>query len=506
MRTWAGIRWLSVSGLFGIAIALGSNGCLDTADDCHATGSCTTETTTTTSTSDTTSTTTTTPPACLEFANGDVVSPTCGLFVSPATGSDMTGDGSQAKPFATLGKALAGAPESPIYVCAGALEEAVLVKGAAVIFGGFTCDAWSFTGDKPSLTAAADAIPLLVDDAASLTLSTFAITSAAAKTAGASSIAILARAGATLALTNVDVTAGNGADGADGQPFGAPADQGAMGMPGADGCAAAGAQNLGGEGGITMCDGKSTSGGLGGAGTKNSGGAGSEGDPGGGTGIGGAGAKVGGGGCATGGQGSDGMPGGQGSGAPATATLTSEGFQGASGASGMPGSAAQGGGGGGGAKVCANGNAGPGGGGGGAGGCGGKGGAPGAAGGSSIAVASVSAKAITITGGLLKSGKGGLGGAGGPGQDGGFGGGPGLAGGPGGACGGGQGGQGGAGGPGGGGAGGHSIGVAWTGAAPVVSGATFAHAAPGTGGAGGPGSDATATGAPGSANDTSEIP
>ncbi len=507
MRTWAACRVLALGGLV-TAARLGAGCVVSSSNDCNALGTCV-ETTTDSTSSTTTGTTTTVPPACIDFATGDVPSPGCGVFVAPTGGSDATGDGSQANPFATLGKALGAAAAKPVYTCAGALKESVVVKGDHVILGGFACDSWAYTGDKPALTAAPDAIAITVDDGASLTLQDFTVASVSAKKEGGSSIAIFVRTGATLDLARVDVTAGDGASGASGvtPPDGPP--EGAPGTAGGAGCASADAQIPGGDGGIGACDGTSTNGGLGGPGTKVSGGDGSEGEPGGGTGVGGVGAKQAGTSCKVGGQGSDGMPGDPGTGALATTDLTTgaltdDTFNGESGEPGKPGAPGQGGGGGGGGKVCANGMAGPSGGGGGAGGCGGQGGGPGGAGGSSITIAAYQAKAITLTGGSLKTGKGGIGGAGVAGQDGGFGGPLGPAGGPG-ACAGGQGGAGGPGGPGGGGAGGHSIGIVWTGTAPVVSGTTYAHAAAGTGGAGGPGSSAPSIGAIGLAQDTLEL-
>ncbi len=499
MRKRALGRGLLLGGLLAVA-RLGAGCVVSSSDDCEALGTCPETTTGTTTT--TSSTTTTVPPACIDFAAGDVVSAECGLFVAPGTGSDDMGDGSQATPFATLGKALGVAQTKPVYACAGPLVESVVVKGDRVVLGGFACDSWAYTGDKPALSAAADAIAITVDEGASLTLQDFAVASVAAKKGGGSSIAMLARSLASLDLTRVDVTAGDGALGVAGvTPAQAPGD-GTPGMPGGTGCSAADAQILGGTGGLTMCDGASTNGGLGGTGTLASGGDGSEGEPAGGTGVAGVGAKQNTS-CKVGGQGSEGMPGGEGAGAAANGTLTADGFAGASGDPGDPGTPGQGGGGGGGAKVCANGKAGPGGGGGGAGGCGGKGGGGGGAGGSSIGIAAYSAKAITLTGGSIKTGKGGLGGAGAAGQDGGFGGPLGTAGGPGGACAGGQGGAGGPGGPGGGGAGGHSIGVVWTGTAPMATGTAYAQAGAGAGGMGGPGS-AGGAGAMGAAQDTLE--
>jgi len=505
MRTRAARAGMACGTLLIFARLLG--GCVvDSANDCNATGTCPDTSTTTTSTTGTTTSTTTVPAGCIDFADGDPVSPTCGVFVSPQGGSDDTGTGAQDAPFATLGKALGAAPKKPIYVCAGDLAEALVVTADTSLLGGFSCSDWTYTGDKPALAAPKDAVALTVDAGVALVVHDLAISSQTPSKKGESSIALLVRDGADLDLARVDVTAGDGAPGEDGvTPVDVgPNDEGksgADGMPGMAGCVSMTAL-LGGSGGLTTCGGTSTSGGLGGAGTTSTGGDGSAGEPAGGTGVGGAGAKVGVA-CVPGGPGSPGMTGDPGGGAKGLGALTSEGFTGAAGEAGATGTPGQGGGGGGGGKVCGN-NAGPSGGGGGAGGCGGAGGGAGKAGGSSIGIASHQAASLTLSSVKITTGKGGLGGAGALGQEGGFGGNLGALGGQG-ACPGGLGGSGGLGGPGGGGAGGHSIGVAWTQTAPTLDATVFTQSDPGNGGAGGPGNEIPGTGESGASADTLEV-
>ncbi|MEZ4311843.1 MAG: hypothetical protein R3F14_27750 [Polyangiaceae bacterium] len=150
----------SVLGLAGLGLAITTLlGCpVQSSDDCEALGNCgDTGDTTTSSTTD--STTTSLPEKCVTFAAGDVVDAGCGLFVSPAAGSDDEGDGSRDKPFATLSKALLAPAAGAIYVCEGKLTEALTITGDAHLLGGFECAGWSYTATKPQVEAPPDAPP-----------------------------------------------------------------------------------------------------------------------------------------------------------------------------------------------------------------------------------------------------------------------------------------------------------------------------------------------------------
>ncbi len=484
---------LGAAGLFGCPVS--------SSDDCEALGTCTTSGT------ETTGTTTEVPPECSSFDPGSVVGESCGVFVVPQGDPDMNGDGTKKNPFGTLAAGIEGAQGKPVYVCAGTLAESLVVSGAARIFGGFACDTWAYSGEKPLLEAPADQIAVTVEDAAIFRAQDLSIVAQSAQADGASSIGIFAKAGTSVELVRVDVTAGDGADGADGEtPVGdVPASE--NGGAGADGCVSADPTS-GGKGGKSMCGDVAPNGGIGGQGTDADGGDGSDGQPVSATdGLGGAGATavVT---CKLGTKGADGEAGPHGAGGTAPGTLAITGFVGAAGADGAIGQPGQGGGGGGGGKKCGDGTAGPGGGGGGAGACGGAGGKGGQGGGASIGIAAVDGASLLLADVVITTGKGGIGGAGGGPQGGGKGGDPGDPGaGSTTACNGGFGGFGGSGGSGGGGRGGHSLGIAFGAGMPTLGASvSILTGAAGEAGAGGLGNETDGAGDPGVAMETMELP
>ena len=428
-------------------------------------------------------------PSSIDWKND----PDCGVFVSLA-GNDA-GAGTPDAPVATLKVAIDLAKGKPVYACADtdvtkAFDEALIIDHHVTLFGGLDCQTWRRdpTG-KTHWTAPAGQIVAKLTPAASLRAEGFAIQAKDAPALGdgehapgRSSIAIVAETGSLLELSNCEVGAGRGGDGAVGETPAGTGEPGANGEDGQQGCIGPDA-HLGGAGGALECGGVGVAGGRGGTGDNGAnGGQGSPGqpaDPTGGKGGAGQGPTS----CTIeriGGAGNAGTVGTAGAGASAEqpGTLTLDGIIGASGADGGPGKPGQGGGGGGGASTCwvaPNVHAGPSGGGGGSGGCAGLGGKGGHAGGASIAILGLNAE-IRLTDVSLLTSRGGNGGNGGEGQAGGAGGNGGIAGmgnpnsv----ACPGGTGGQGGTGGKGGGGRGGHSIGIAHTGAAPDISKASF---------------------------------
>jgi hypothetical protein len=459
------------------------------------------------------------------------VSDECGVFVS-TNGKDAN-KGTKESPVATLAKAveLAAKKGSRVYACAEMFEEALVLDVPAEVYGGLECEkTWAYVGDekKTTLTAGADAIPLILKSGASdARIVDFAIHAADAVMEGGSSIAVLADS-ATAELVRCELVAGNGAKGsagAPGDPNGMSAVSGAAGNSGANACSdldgtpGPDATLVGGAKVTNNCSGDVSVGGRGGDGDVLSGSDGSAGQ------IGVAG-QAGKGepsagmwdctaGSGLGNSGSSGETGSPGLGATGLGAISATGFAGASGTAGTPGKAGQGGGGGGGAKggmICPGGVAGSGasGGSGGSGGCGGLPGQGGGPGGASIALVSLQAP-ITLTDCTLTAGKGGDGGAGGDLQPGGAGGIPGFGGqGVGGskaACAGGQGGAGGNGGPGGGGLGGPSLGIAFQGKPPDRQGKTVVTpGAPGAGGSGGSVNVAMNAGEAGKVGEEQEFP
>ncbi|WP_437335938.1 hypothetical protein [Sorangium sp. So ce394] len=437
-------------------------------------------------------------PACAGDPTQDAsaVSDECAVFVSANAGSG--GDGTKANPYASLSDAVANAKGKRVLACAsGAFEESVRIEAGVEVIGGFDCKAgWTWSEQaRSTIEGRAGAAALtLTETASGAKVRSFAIRAADAKDAtaeaheteaGRSSIGVVV-ADIEAELAQVDVTAGDGIDGAKGEPPTEAPQVGASAS--AEVSKACETVVYGGGPGVTTCEDGETRGGAGGLGgiTDSDEGNGQNGADGaplpepnpeeygvGGAGQTGANCRLG----QPGAPGDSGDPGAAGS----ETQLTLAGIEGGDGGNGMTGKKGQGGGGGGGAKAgrfcgpAANPMDGPGasGGGGGAGGCGGKGGGGGKAGGSSIGIVSLGTKLVLteVTVEVGTAGKGGDGVIGQNGADGGAGamGGaasqnpPSIPG-----CDGGKGGRGGPGGPGGGGRGGYAVGVAYA-AAPSAA-------------------------------------
>ncbi|WP_437761665.1 hypothetical protein WMF27_03540 [Sorangium sp. So ce281] len=445
--------------------------------------------------------------------NASTVRDECAVFASAT--AEPGGDGTKANPYASLGEAVANAGSKRVLACAsGAFEESVTIGAKVEVIGGFDCKAeWTWSeAARSAIEGPAGAAALTMTEGASgAKVRSFAVRAASATELGESSIGV-AVADVEAELAQVDVTAGDGMDGANGEtPTEAPQAGASALMTSASAACARDELVYGGDPGVTTCDDGETRGGAGGLGgltgiEEGNGQKGADGAPlpepnPDGSGLGGNGQTSGN--CRQGEPGvlgASGDPGIVGS----DTTLTLAGIAGGDGSSGTSGKRGQGGGGGGGSKAglfCAAGPntvEGPGasGGGGGAGGCGGKGGGGGKAGGSSIGIVSLGTKLalreVSVTVG--KAGKGGDGVAGQSGADGGVGaaGGaasgisPSIRG-----CDGGRGGSGGAGGPGAGGRGGHAVGIAYA-AAPgaAVTLANFIGGTAGEGGSTAPGGNA----------------
>ncbi|WP_437279644.1 hypothetical protein WME90_03540 [Sorangium sp. So ce375] len=440
----------------------------------------------------------------------------CAVFASAT--AEAGGDGTKAKPYVSLGEAVANANGKRVLACAiEPFAESVTIEAGVEVIGGFDCQAdWTWSEEaRSAIEAPANQIALTVSEAASgVKVRSFAVRAASATEPGGSSIGVEV-ADVEAELAQVDVTAGDAMDGANGQT---PTQVPQAGASASEVVSNACQVVFGGEPGVTMCQDGETRGGAGGLGgitgaDQGNGQRGADGAP---LpepnpdeyGLGGAGQT--GGNCRQGEPGAPGITGAPGAAGTGT-TLTLAGIVGGDGGSGTSGKRGQGGGGGGGAKAglfcgpVANPVNGPGasGGGGGAGGCGGKGGDGGKAGGSSLGIVSLGTKLVLteVTVVVGQAGKGGDGVAGQSGANGGLGaiGGnasgtsPSIAG-----CDGGKGGRGGAGGPGGGGRGGHAVGIAFArGPSAAVALKGFTEGAAGDGGSAGPGGNAGTRGASG---------
>ncbi len=239
---------------------------------------------TTTGTGGTGGTTTTIEPGCIPRGNSEPVRADCGVFVSSSMGSDGN-DGSMAKPYATVGKAIAAAQGEPIYLCAETFAEAVHLTSGLKMFGGMDCaNGWKHVGDtaKSEIAPAAGEVPLVLATSVKATLVDVALHAKNAVEMGTSSVAVIASNEAELSLAYSDVAAGNGTDGATGQSFGTGASAGATGNPGQDACSAA--IVVPGDSATSMCDAADPNddsiSGLGGIGSAASGGPGGTGSPG----------------------------------------------------------------------------------------------------------------------------------------------------------------------------------------------------------------------------------
>ncbi|WP_437914711.1 hypothetical protein WME73_03360 [Sorangium sp. So ce302] len=460
-------------------------------------------------------------PACEADPTQDAstVTDECAVFASAT--AEPGGNGTKARPYVSLGEAVAKANGKRVLACASEpFAESVTIEAGIEVIGGFDCEAgWTWSGQARSgIEGPAGAVALTLGQGASgAKVRRFAVSAASAMARGGSSIGV-AVADIEAELVQVDVTAGDGMDGEDGATPAEAPQEGAPGMVGTNACSLPAAVR-GGQPGVTMCErGETSSGGRGGLGgiIDTEGGNGLTGEDG--TplpeenpdeyGLGGAGQVAGS--CRQGEPGEPGADGGPGV-VGSDTLLSLAGIAGGDGGNGVTGTRGQGGGGGGGAKAglfcpaTPDPVEGPGasGGGGGAGGCGGKGGGGGKAGGSSVGIVSLGTKLLLreVTVAVGKAGKGGEGVAGQSGANGGLGavGGtasgvsPSIAG-----CKGGDGGRGGAGGPGGGGRGGHAVGIAYAMApSAAVALKDFTEGAVGDGGSAGPGGNAGTPGASG---------
>jgi len=393
-----------------------------------------------------------------------------GAFVSP-TGDDAN-DGTKAKPFKTIGKALASG-KTRVVVCEGTYAEALDIGRDVEIYGGVACS-FDKAGPTPVLDSG-KALGLSVSRG-NVRLANLALVAKDATEAGESSIGVAVAAGAALTMVGGAVSAGAGAAGTEGTTasnYSALAQSDSK-IKGNDGSG-----NMGGAAqtcamlGCVENVGVANTGGSGGVGAAGGGSPGTNGA----TSVPGAPAGRGNGGsydvglatCGVGIPGADASGANGGVGATTPGSIEGGKWTATRGTTGTTARPGQAGGGGSGGRDQGAMNAG--GGGGGCGGCGGGKGLGGQSGGSSFAVLSMSAT-VSLENVTLKTATGGKGGKGGDGQIGQLGGLSGAAAASGIGCPGGLGGQGGQGGGGGGGAGGHSVAVAYTGTKPTLKSIT----------------------------------
>lgn len=405
------------------------------------------------------------------------------LFVSKNAAPG--GDGTIAKPFATISAALGKvtAEKKRVYVCEGTYDEQVSIGGVpATLIGGLACDFRTPAG-KPRIKPVNGVVLGIAKVGGASVIDVIVEASSDANAPGSSAVGIFITESTDILVRGVDIVAGAGqpgVDGADASPTANhPNVQAPVGVTGGNG-GAAGIANT-----CTACvDGTKSIAGNGGGYSPSANPTNGDAMP-----------KVlnqvanGGSSGPTCGVGTPGLPGNAGakaSGGTVPGTLAAKSWNDRSktavdGKNGGPG---QGGGGGG---VLTSGSGG--GGSGACGGCGGKGGGAGTDGGSSIGVLVYQSTKVVVEKSTITTATGGKGGNGGDGQKGQEAPADGALGGGGGACKGGAGGHGAGGGGGGGGVGGYSVPVAYLGAAPETPQTTLTPGSagdPGTGGTGGP--------------------
>ncbi|MBN2510449.1 MAG: hypothetical protein JXB03_09235 [Spirochaetales bacterium] len=421
--------------------------------------------------------------ACSNSSKDSVDGDLDGIFVS-ASGSDTSGNGSQALPFATLTMALSIAAEgdSIFLDTTEDIYDSTLTITAdnLVITGGYNAE-WDEDASATACLIITDSTGFVLSEIDGFELLNLSLEVASGSAAGENSIGLLVANSNNIVLQGVTVFTGNGVNGAvsqlSGYVFGTVPD-------GNDGDASTGGAAVT----YTSVNGETSTGGAGGdpaAGGEN----GLNGFP---AGAGGQGSTAGSG--LPGSDGADGSDGSDGVSATVPGTMSATGWTAAPGGAGEDGTVGQGGGGG------CSGDSSGGGGSGAPGGGGGAGAGPSQGGGASIAVCSYQSD-IQISDSILETGIAGNGGNGVFGQSGQYGGSGGLG------AGfvatyGGNGGRGGTGGASGGAAGGISVGILYYGTIPVIDTVIYV---PGSAGLGGMHANAGEDGIDGVAMQTLEM-
>jgi len=136
------------------------------------------------------------------------------IFVSPS-GSD-TADGTLGKPVKTIqhGVELAAAAKQDVYVCIGEYTDNIVVgKDAVSVFGGYDCSGWSRTNARVKVAPQSGSALVVRGAAAAVVIDRFELRSADAAKAGDSSIGAMIVDSGAVTLSNITITAGEGAAG-----------------------------------------------------------------------------------------------------------------------------------------------------------------------------------------------------------------------------------------------------------------------------------------------------
>ena len=128
------------------------------------------------------------------------------------------GDGTQAKPFRTIGNALTAAGGKLILVCDTTYTEQVTLTAGARLYGGFKCSDWSYdAGQRAVVAPSSEGYALEVDSVTEpVVIEDVEFHAADASTAGASSVAAFVSGAKDVTLRRDKLVAGAGKAGADG--------------------------------------------------------------------------------------------------------------------------------------------------------------------------------------------------------------------------------------------------------------------------------------------------
>jgi hypothetical protein len=156
-------------------------------------------------------------PAASPTVDTCVLTNAIGIFASSSLGSDATGDGTMAAPYATAGQAIsvAKAKGKRVFLCAEPYSEAISFVSGVSVFGGLDCSqpAWTVAATRAHFAPAQSPAAVATGISVPTVVEAVEIFAPDAVTPSGSSVALAATSAAQLSLVNVWLQAGNAADG-----------------------------------------------------------------------------------------------------------------------------------------------------------------------------------------------------------------------------------------------------------------------------------------------------
>lgn len=163
------------------------------------------------------------PPQCDGTKRPDqdacVIADAFGIFVSSSLGNDLTGNGSRALPFATLGHAIVAAKQANrrVYACAETYTENVDFADGVDIYGYFDCtSSWKTTQTRARTLAPKSPAATATKISKDTRIDSLEIVAPDVSSPGASSIGLLANDAGGLHFVNAKIHAGAAGKGDDG--------------------------------------------------------------------------------------------------------------------------------------------------------------------------------------------------------------------------------------------------------------------------------------------------